>query len=56
MPLDGDVRAAYALRLDDGDFEFRRVDYDIERAASAWDKMPGSFGQFAGQRLRKGSD
>jgi diadenosine tetraphosphatase ApaH/serine/threonine PP2A family protein phosphatase len=56
MPLDGDVRAAYALRLDDGDFEFRRVEYDIERAASAWDKIPGSFGQFAGQRLRKGSD
>jgi diadenosine tetraphosphatase ApaH/serine/threonine PP2A family protein phosphatase len=56
MPLDGDVRAAYALRLDDGDFEFRRVEYDIERAASAWDKMPGTFGQFAGRRLRQGSD
>ena len=56
MPLDGDVRAAYALRHDGGRFEFRRVDYDIERAAAAWDKMPGSFGQFAGQRLRKGSD
>jgi diadenosine tetraphosphatase ApaH/serine/threonine PP2A family protein phosphatase len=56
MPLDGDVRAAYALRHDDGEFEFRRVEYDIERAASAWDKMPGSFGQFAGRRLRKGSD
>ena len=56
MPLDGDVRAAYALRHDDGKFEFRRVEYDIERAASAWDKMPGSFGQFAGARLRRGSD
>ena len=56
MPLDGDVRAAYALRHDDGRFEFRRVEYDIERAAQAWDKMPGSFGKFAGQRLRKGSD
>jgi predicted phosphodiesterase len=56
MPLDGDVQAAYALRHDDGEFEFRRVEYDIERAASAWDKMPGTFGQFAGQRLRKGSD
>ena len=50
------MRAAYALRHDDGRFEFRRVEYDIERAAAAWDKMPGSFGQFAGQRLRKGSD
>jgi predicted phosphodiesterase len=56
MPLDGDARAAYALRHADGKFEFRRVEYDIERAASAWDKMPGSFGQFAGQRLRQGSD
>jgi diadenosine tetraphosphatase ApaH/serine/threonine PP2A family protein phosphatase len=56
MPLDGDVRAAYALRHDDGEFEFRRVEYDVERAAAAWDKMPGSFGQFAGQRLRKGAD
>ncbi len=56
MPLDGDVRAAYALRNGDGEFEFRRVEYDIERAATAWEKMPGSFGQFAGQRLRKGSD
>jgi predicted phosphodiesterase len=56
MPLDADVRAAYALRRDDGEFEFRRVEYDVERAAAAWDKMPGSFGDFAGQRLRKGSD
>lgn len=56
MPLDGDARAAYALRHDDGEFEFRRVEYDIERAAQAWDRMPGSFGKFAGQRLRRGSD
>jgi diadenosine tetraphosphatase ApaH/serine/threonine PP2A family protein phosphatase len=56
MPLDGDVRAAYALRHDDGEFEFRRVAYDIERAATAWERMPGSFGQFAAQRLRKGAD
>ena len=56
MPLDGDVRAAYALRHDNGEFEFRRVEYDVERAAQAWDKMPGSFGRFAGRRLRKGSD
>ena len=56
MPLDGDVRAAYAMRHDDGRFEFRRVDYDYERAAQAWEKMPGTFGPFVGQRLRKGSD
>jgi hypothetical protein len=50
------VRAAYAVRHDNGEFEFRRVEYDNERAAQAWDKMPGSFGQFAGRRLRRGSD
>jgi diadenosine tetraphosphatase ApaH/serine/threonine PP2A family protein phosphatase len=55
MPLDGDVRAAYALRHDGGEFEFRRVEYDIERAASAWEKLPG-WGPQVAQRLRKGSD
>jgi diadenosine tetraphosphatase ApaH/serine/threonine PP2A family protein phosphatase len=55
MPLDGDVRVAYALRHDDGEFEFRRVDYDIERAASAWEPLPG-WGPMVAQRLRKGSD
>jgi predicted phosphodiesterase len=54
MPLDGDVRAAYALRRD-GEFEFRRVEYDVERAASAWEPMPG-WGSMVAQRLRKGSD
>ncbi|MDX6406961.1 MAG: hypothetical protein QOE13_32 [Gaiellaceae bacterium] len=56
MPLDGDVRAAYALRSDDGDFEFRRVEYDFERAAQAWEKVGGTFGMSAAQRLRRGSD
>jgi diadenosine tetraphosphatase ApaH/serine/threonine PP2A family protein phosphatase len=55
MPLDGDVRAAYALRHDDGAFEFRRVEYDIERAARAWEAEPG-FGKFAAARIRRGSD
>jgi diadenosine tetraphosphatase ApaH/serine/threonine PP2A family protein phosphatase len=55
MPLDGDVRAAYALRHDGGAFEFRRVEYDIERAAQAWDAEPG-FGKVAAARIRKGSD
>ena len=56
MPLDGDVRAAYALRRDDGEFEFRRIGYDVERAAQAWEKVGGTFGVFAAQRLRLGSD
>lgn len=55
MPLDGDTRAAYALRHDDGEFEFRRVDYDNERAAQAWEHLPG-WGPQVAARLRKGSD
>ena len=56
MPLDGDTRAAWAVRRDDGAFEFRRVGYDVERAAQAWEKVGGTFGVFAAQRLRLGSD
>jgi diadenosine tetraphosphatase ApaH/serine/threonine PP2A family protein phosphatase len=56
MPLDGDVRAAYALRDDDGEFEFRRVEYDVERAARAWEKTGGPFGELAARRVRRGSD
>jgi len=56
MPLDGDVRAAYALRRNDGEFEFRRVEYDVERVAQAWEKVGGTFGAFAAQRIRRGSD
>jgi len=56
MPLDGDVRAAYALRSDDGEFEFRRVEYDVERVAQAWEEVGGDFGKFAAQRVRRGSD
>jgi predicted phosphodiesterase len=55
MPLDGDPRAAYALRQDDGEFEFRRVAYDTERVARAWEQLPG-WGPMAGERIRKGSD
>ena len=55
MPLDGDVRAAYALRREDGRFEFRRVEYDVERAAKAFEPLPG-WGPMVAQRLRKGSD
>ncbi|HEY8629303.1 MAG TPA: metallophosphoesterase family protein [Gaiellaceae bacterium] len=56
MPLDGDVRAAYALRSDAGEFEFRRVEYDVERVAQAWEKVGGDFAKFAAQRVRRGSD
>jgi predicted phosphodiesterase len=56
MPLDGDARAAYALRSDSGEFEFRRVAYDVERAAQGWEKVGGSFGSMVAQRVRRGSD
>lgn len=53
MPLDGDVRAAWATW--DGDFEFRRTEYDVERAAAAYGEIPGPGDMFA-SRIRKGSD
>ena len=45
MPLDGDVRAAWATW--DGDFEFRRTDYDVAKAAAGYRSMGGDFGEFA---------
>lgn len=54
MPLDGDVRAAYALK--DGEFELRRVEYDVERAAQGWEKIGGTFGSLVAERVRRGSD
>jgi diadenosine tetraphosphatase ApaH/serine/threonine PP2A family protein phosphatase len=54
MPLDGDVRAAWATWA--GDFVFRRTEYDVERAAAAYRSMGGEFGEFAAQRILKGSD
>ena len=44
-----------ALAHDDGEFEFRRVEYDNESAAVAWELLPG-WGPQVAQRLRKGSD
>jgi predicted phosphodiesterase len=54
MPLDGHRRAAWATR--NGDFVFRRTDYDVERAAAAYRAMGGDFGEFAARRIEKGSD
>jgi predicted phosphodiesterase len=54
MPLDGDRRAAWATR--NGDFAFRRTQYDVERAAAAYRAMGGDFGEFAAARIEKGSD
>jgi diadenosine tetraphosphatase ApaH/serine/threonine PP2A family protein phosphatase len=54
MPLDGDVRAAWATW--DGDFRFRRTEYDVERAAAAYRSMGGDFGRLAANRILNGSD
>jgi predicted phosphodiesterase len=56
MPLDGDRRAAWAVRTDDGEFEFRRSEYDVERAAAGYRSMGGEFGEFAARRIERGSD
>ena len=54
MPLDGDIRAAWATW--DGDFEFWRTEYDVERAAAAYRSMAGDFGDFAARLILRGSD
>lgn len=53
MPLDGDVRAAWMTW--DGDAEFRRTAYDVERAAAAYEAM-GEAGTYFAGRIRRGSD
>jgi diadenosine tetraphosphatase ApaH/serine/threonine PP2A family protein phosphatase len=56
MPLDGDRRAAWAVRTDEGEFEFHRTEYDAERAAEAYRRMGDPFGEMAAARIEKGSD
>ena len=56
MPLDGDRRAAWAVRRDDGEFEFRRTEYDVERAVAAWRRLGGTFGEAVATRLERGFD
>jgi predicted phosphodiesterase len=54
MPLDGDPRAAWATW--DGNFTFRRVDYDTQKAADAFRAMGGEFGELTSNRILRGSD
>jgi predicted phosphodiesterase len=56
MPLDGDARAAWAVRDDDGELRFRRTEYDVQRAADAYRRMGGPFGEMASRRIERGSD
>lgn len=53
MPLDGDVRAAYALVHPDG-VELRRVPYDHEASAQALDAVGSPWAREIADRLRKG--
>ena len=53
MPLDRDTRAAWATW--DGDFHFRRVEYDIERAVAATRGL-GEWGRMMAQRYTHASD
>jgi diadenosine tetraphosphatase ApaH/serine/threonine PP2A family protein phosphatase len=54
MSLDGDTRAAWAVRRDDGELEFRRTSYDVEPAAA---KMRAyDWGEPIAQRLLSGRD
>jgi diadenosine tetraphosphatase ApaH/serine/threonine PP2A family protein phosphatase len=56
MPLDGDVRAAWAVSERPGEFRFQRTEYDVERAAEGYRSMGGDFGEFAAGRIERGSD
>ena len=56
MPLDGDARAAWAVRRDDGVFEFRRTEYDVERAVAGWKSLHGGLSEIAAARVARGSD
>jgi predicted phosphodiesterase len=54
MPLDGDPRAAWAVW--DGDFQFRRTQYDTEKAAAGYRAMGGEFAEWGANRILRGSD
>ena len=59
MPLDGDSRAAWALRADGGELELRRTEYDVARAAAAYrglDDELGELREFFARRVERGSD
>ena len=56
MPLDGDRRSAWAVSTDEGEFEFRRTEYDVEKAAAGYCSLGGEFGEFAARRIERGSD
>lgn len=52
LPFDGDQRAAYALLSEDGAFDMRRVEYDVDAAIAAYDALDGEWVSIAKRRLR----
>jgi predicted phosphodiesterase len=54
MPLDGDTRAAWAVRRDDGELELRRTVYDVTPAVEKMREY--DWGERIAQRLLNGSD
>ena len=54
MPLDGDPRAAWAL-YEDGEFELRRTEYDVERAAAQM-RTYGEWAESIVYRIEHGAD
>jgi len=54
MPLDGDVRAAWAIRHENGELEFRRTAYDVEPAVEKMREY--DWGERVAQRLLNGRD
>jgi len=55
MPFDGDPRAAYALVLDDGSVDPRRVAYDHRAAAAAVRERLGEAGELPARRIERAS-
>jgi predicted phosphodiesterase len=54
MPLDGDVRAGWAL-YEDGELELRRTEYDVERAAAQM-RTWGDWAEPIVYRIEHGAD
>jgi predicted phosphodiesterase len=54
MPLDGDTRAAWAIRGDDGSLEFRRTEYDNSAAVAKMREY--DWGERVAERLLNGRD
>jgi diadenosine tetraphosphatase ApaH/serine/threonine PP2A family protein phosphatase len=56
MPLDGDPRAAWAVRTSDGAFRFRRTEYDVERAVAKARELGPDWGERIAARLANAAD